>query len=439
MKYKIVVITSHFLAHPTQEALGRINLDCDFTFTTYDSFKHIPKVYDQYAESADGYLVSGSMAKSAIEVLDHKIKRPIVPFQVDLAGLYETILKILIKNPKQNVSRILMDFLVPLGENYSAKDFIDDTHFNRTSPKIQNWITATGAKEMEKIESRMADSILKLYKEGRIDLVICQFTNIIPFLEANGIPYEYPFPPDYLLSDLVHKLITKIELEQMRANMMTIINVAPCKSEMMTPDNIKKIKEQIAAFLKENLMDCMVQEESESCNVFTTVQMMHSITNHGKSCEISAYLADSLPFPVAVGYGVGSSLQNAMANAQSAKREAIFSGHSYIKNENGDLIGPLNSDKRMVIENFAIQNVAKIAKKCSLSTITIQKLITYMKITGSNKVTTQELSSRFGVTVRNANRILLNLENGNCARIAYTQTTNSKGRPTKVYELQFKL
>ena len=40
-------------------------------------------------------------------------------------------------------------------------------------------------------------------------------------------------------------------------------------------------------------------------------------------------------------------------------------------------------------------------------------------------------------TVRNANRILKNLEKGGYAKITCTQTSNIKGRPTKVYELNF--
>lgn len=439
MTPKIAVITSHFLEKPTREALSRIELDCDFIFTTYDNFKHIPKVYDQFADLVDGFLVSGNMAKSAIEVLDHEVKRPIISFNIDLAGLYETILKILIENPNQKVDRIIMDFLIAVSDEATAKDFIDDTHFSKTTPVIENWIHSTGAKEMEKIESIMTERILKLYKDGKMDLVICQFTNLIPFLEEHDIPYKYPFPPDSLLRELVQKLIINIELEHMRDNMLTIINVAPCKPELISSNNMALLKQQISAFLKENLMDCLVQEEAESCNIFTTVQVMHSITRHGKSCEISDFLIESLPFPIAVGYGVGININNAMTNALSARREAIYSGHSFIKNENGDLIGPLNSDKRMIIENYEMYNVAKIAKKCNLSSITITKLITYMKMTGSNKVTTQELASRFGVTVRNANRILLNLENGNFAKLAYTQTSNSKGRPAKVYELNFKL
>ena len=90
-----------------------------------------------------------------------------------------------------------------------------------------------------------------------------------------------------------------------------------------------------------------------------------------------------------------------------------------------------------MIENTFNRKCTYIAKKCKLSTITIQKLMTYQKLTGDNKVTTQELSSRFGVTIRNANRILQNLQKGGCASVVYTRTSNSKGRPTKVYELNF--
>ena len=49
----------------------------------------------------------------------------------------------------------------------------------------------------------------------------------------------------------------------------------------------------------------------------------------------------------------------------------------------------------------------------------------------------KELAERMGSTVRNANRIIQNLENGGVAKLAYTQTTNAKGRPVKVYELYF--
>ena len=48
-----------------------------------------------------------------------------------------------------------------------------------------------------------------------------------------------------------------------------------------------------------------------------------------------------------------------------------------------------------------------------------------------------EKSSLESQPLLNANRILKNLEKGGYAKITCTQTTNIKGRPTKVYELNF--
>ena len=47
------------------------------------------------------------------------------------------------------------------------------------------------------------------------------------------------------------------------------------------------------------------------------------------------------------------------------------------------------------------------------------------------------IAERMGSTVRNANRIIQNLENGGVAKLAYTQTTNAKGGRLRCYELDF--
>ena len=80
-------------------------------------------------------------------------------------------------------------------------------------------------------------------------------------------------------------------------------------------------------------------------------------------------------------------------------------------------------------------HILKTAERCKLSTLTIQKLKTVLDAKGINKLTAQEIADRLGMTVRNANRILNNLEKGGSAHIAYTISSTSKGRPVKVYEL----
>ena len=151
----------------------------------------------------------------------------------------------------------------------------------------------------------------------------------------------------------------------------------------------------------------------------------------------SVYLNKYIDFDISIGYGIGINLEMAVNNAYTAQRESLLSGKSFVFTENGNLIGPLSSKECMVIENQAIYDIGKIAKNSSLSAITIKKIIAIIKINNSNMITTQDLSLHLKSTVRNANRILKNLEKSGYAKITCTQTTNTKGRPTKVYELNF--
>ena len=104
-------------------------------------------------------------------------------------------------------------------------------------------------------------------------------------------------------------------------------------------------------------------------------------------------------------------------------------------NESNQIIGPLGSSQLPSFQQNLPDDIFQIAEKCKLSTLTIQKLISIVKMNGSYEITTNELANHLGVTVRNANRILRNLENGGHATIAHTRSTASKGRPVKVYRL----
>ena len=71
----------------------------------------------------------------------------------------------------------------------------------------------------------------------------------------------------------------------------------------------------------------------------------------------------------------------------NARKEAVQFGKSFIQNENGDMIGPLGSSDRRVIQNQYVQNLGKIAKQCNLSPVTIKKVLASTHAAGSNKIT----------------------------------------------------
>lgn len=439
LRNTVVVITSHYLYRLTQEALARLQPDCNVVLALYENFEQISQVYDHYAEEADGFLVSGQIAVSAIHMAPHRTLKPILAFQADTAAIYKELLLLFLERRDQDTSRVVLDFLLPVSGGYTAKDFLALPEVDAVGPGIWEWTRRTGIRGIGGVENAITDKLIGLWDQGALDMVICQYSSIIPTLEAHGIPYRFPFLSDARLGELFQDLQAKIELEKLRANLPAIVNIAPRHSSQMTEARWQELEKWARQYFKDHLIECVKQEDPGCFSTITTVQAVRYFTQNSTVCGLSSYLREKLDFEIAVGYGIGSNINHALNNARSALREAIFTGHSFLKDENSSLIGPLGSDRQMFIETQPDRDVGEIARRCQLSTMTIQKVMTNMKMSGTNKITSQELAKRFGVTVRNANRILSSLAEGGFAEIIYSQTTNSKGRPVKVYELDFSI
>lgn len=435
MRSRIAVITSRFLREPTEAALGRLGPECETLLLTYESFAQLPGLYDRYADEVDGFLVSGQVVQAAIEITEHAVRKPVLCFQADTAEIYKAILNYILERPGGDISRVLLDFLLPLGREASAKAFLQEMELPELTKQVDRWTGAMALDQLERMERTIAEQIVALWRQGKVDMVICLYSSITPVLRANGIPCDCPRVEDAHLLDLLTRLQIKIELDKLRRNMPVVISAAPRGRTLLTPENMAALRRQLERFLHENLLECMLQERQDCCEIFTTVSVMHYLTDRCRTSSLNTWLERNLPFPAAVGYGVGSDVNQASFNARAARKESEFAGRSFIRNENGALIGPLGTEKPLVVESRDIRDAGEIARRCGLSTLTVQKVAASVKLTGSNKITTQELAGRFGVTVRNANRILGRLVKGGCARVAYVQAATSKGRPVKVYEL----
>ena len=437
MNTNIVVITSHFLQAHLEEMFSKLDLDCNINVVAYDSIDKIHKVYDQYAACTDGFIVSSSAAKAILEMVDHEIKRPIISFEIDSTGVYRSILNLLLRNRNLNMNRVILDFMIPLEIGVTANDYLNLMDSDYEQYPIDIWSKNLSKDSIKTLETQIVNEILRLWNMNAIDIVLCQYGNIVPILQEHNIPYEYAIETPVFLENLVKRFMSLMSLDHMRENLPVMISISASDNSLNTDENIELIMEHTKNFLRSNMINSTTYKNSADCCALITVDNLHQITNNEQNCNLSVYLDKHLDFEVSIGYGIGLNLDMAIKNSHTARREALLSGKSFIFTEKGNLIGPLNSKACMVIENHAIYDIGKIAKNSSLSAVTIKRIISILKLTNSNMVTTQDLSSHLKSTVRNANRILKNLEKGGYAKITCTQTSNIKGRPTKVYELNF--
>lgn len=437
MPIKLLFITSHYFYQLTRDALIRLALPCETMVVPYDNFSHIAHVYGEYADRYDACFVSGVIAKQAIEMVHKHITKPLVPFQVSSDALHRNILQLAVETRNLDFSRIAMDFLLALGDNYSVSDFLKIEDLSETYKENALASIRLGTDSSNTIENVVLEKITALWEQKAIDLVICQYSSITPELEDRGIPYRCPFLSDQHLADIIRETLTRLELQHLKENHPVIVQVFPQTCSTMSADQKAILTAALESFTSQNLLECVIQSTDRSCVLITSLQILRFLTDEFQVCRLSVFLNQQVDFQVLIGYGVGTSVLHAMNNAQLASREATLARKPFIVDGKGSLIGPLNSENCMTVSPNALPDVSSIAKQCCLSALTIQKIITILNNSSVDKLTVPELASRLNTTVRNANRIMLNLCRGGAAVPVYNQVTHSRGRPVQVYQLNF--
>ena len=182
MNTNIVVITSHFLHSHLENMFSKLDLDCNIKVVAFDSIEKIHKVYDQYAACTDGFIVSSSAAKAVLEMVDHEIKRPIISFEIDSTGVYRSILNLLLRNRDLNMNRVILDFMIPLEVGVTANDYLSLMDSDYEQYPIDIWSKNLSKDSIKKLETQIVNEILRLWNMNAIDIVLCQYGNIVPIL-----------------------------------------------------------------------------------------------------------------------------------------------------------------------------------------------------------------------------------------------------------------
>lgn len=319
-------------------------------------------------------------------------------------------------------------------ERASVDYLIHELDLNHLALTMDKWANKSTTGDFSMIEMKIALKVIKLWEEGRIDMVFCSYSSTIPLLEEKGVPYYFLYPVKDQLESQIRELLAQIKLEKYRENLPAAVAIA-IRDGSDSENSGQILEEAIQSIRKEFLIDAILQQESSVYYIYTTHRVVAMITKNFEVGYIPTMLKDNYNFSAAIGYGIGNNITEAKKHAENALRESWNSDGSFVMTETNQMIGPLESAQLPNYPQNLPDNVFKIAESCKLSTLTIQKLISIIKMTGSYELTTTELADHMGVTVRNANRILRNLENGGAATIAHTRSTTSKGRPVKVYRL----
>ncbi|WP_426350818.1 hypothetical protein ACPWSR_06160 [Alloiococcus sp. CFN-8] len=437
MRTKIAVITTSYLREFIEKVLNEINMDCDFKVIEYKNFKNISETYYSLEDEVDGYMVSGNVAHSTIDKTINKHKKPMMWFGTDLLSLYRIFIGLFLDNRNMDINRVIMDFLIPIRENPTCTEILENKNLDSVKRDLKRWRKNSSVDTLYTIEKDISEKIIKLWKDKKIDLVICTYSSIVPILKENNISYIFAKPEAEHIKETVSRLLASIKLNKMRENIPVVISVSQKGERNIEDSDLDTVSLQkcLLDFNKENVADFLVQRSNDGFDIYTSLRVTNIITNFLEGCKLSLYLEEHLPFKVSIGYGIGNNIVEAKNNAAEAKKEALLMGGTFIMDEKYNLIGPLNTEHSLVIRSDVSPEIQEIAEKSRLSTLTIQKLASILKMMGTDLLTTNDLAAKLNATVRNANRILSNLERGGYAVVLYNKASSSKGRPTKIYKI----
>lgn len=438
---RIAILATEYLNDYLQESVEKLNLECETEIFIYYNYVHIVDLYRQLENRFDGFITTGPAPMQSIKKSIPDCK-PISFFLCSDSNYYKIFFEVIYKYQDWNFEYGYFDFcdyLLPDQES-ALVPYLSGGTFKEWLDKNNQYMSEMSIEDIQESTKRKLDKHIRLWKSGKIKYSLSRMSPIMPqILDAGVNCYYISFSLDDI-TNCFKQLTQEILVTQLRNNQPAAIDVLLPMGELNSLEQYQSryelLERLLTAFNKKYLCDFIVRETHLGFRISTNYKTVEKITHAFTACLLKEYITQSGGFDVYIGYGLGSDLSQAEAAAIDASRESkISSGkESYLINEQRDLIGLFGEGNDLSLQSGIPPYIRELSDRTGLSTLTIQKLIAALKITGTEEVTTQDLSRILHITVRSANRFVSTLVKCNLAKALYSKQTNTKGRPSKVYQ-----
>ena len=432
--YKIAIITSKPLHNFFKESLKDEMKKNTIDFYIHEEIVKTCEMYSEIEDKYDGFLTSGEIINGAIDKYVGSVKKPILSISSDLASYYEIFLKLIYKNKDLNFNRVYVDFLDWFPQSNSIVDYLSNGTYGKLLYGFRKSLKERSLNDIVQTDRKVLDKHINLWKEGKIDVSITRSSNILQKLDEENVNYIFLMPNKLHAIESFGRLMKEIELKKFQENSSVAIYMKV--DEKYDLNNVIKA---IYEYRNISLTNLIINHYERNIEILSTYKEVLEMTNNLEECSLGKYIFDNTYYQIDIGYGIANTIYQAIKNSISAFKEAqnYSVPASFVHSDNGNVIGPLNSNNIKVINNIVTPQINNISKKTGLSTLTIQKLFSIKDKLEENEITISILSDYLGISHRNANRILSKLVEANVATILYTKQTATKGRPKKVFSFLF--
>ncbi|MCI9423448.1 MAG: hypothetical protein HFG81_12180 [Dorea sp.] len=440
MAYQILVLTSEYLSRYMDDILKTHSQVLLYRIVEYRCFSEVGALYRANEQWADGVLTTGIVVETVIRREVKGIRKPILSLDTDNESFYKVPLTLLIENRQIDPERIIFDVFVCISPNASVLDLIQNKSVDDMFPYFDTWLDQASAEELYQVEERCVAKIRKLWQEDMIDVVICRYSSIVKRLKELEIPCVFAAATDEYAHQKVEHLLAKIKLEKIAAHLPAAVFTSPRKAgESWSEYQELNVQKSLMDFAKEYDLKFLIQKKREGLLIITQKNVISYLTGGNQESILSEYLENSLNLELTISYGIGNTIEDALENAKAAYQAAGVSGDTFLVDEEKRLIGPLDKKRRVLASEMINPQIQAAAKKASLSTMVIHRLNRLLCLLGKREITSRELADNFHITVREASRILKKLETAGLASVMLQKSEHMRGRPTKIYHINWEL
>lgn len=406
-------------------------------FIVYDNLSHLEKLFIENMKQMDGFIFSAQIPYLYIQrqLKDYFSEIPCSFFDISVQDFYYKLAEIQYNYPDFSFKHCMIDFLYKENNYLNLKEIVLPEDFPYI---LDESIEIFGEPNPYEI---VYNAHAKLWEEQRIRFSLTRLSNLYTFFEDEHIIPIVVHPTLDSMKSTILELVQGIELDNLMSNQV-VAGYLEFSIPQNDPTEIEyrqiALYKSILDFNRQRGTSLITSRNAIHYELITNYSEFLMITNNQEICSLAEFLRDNLTFKVKIGWGIGKTLQDARIQAEKASTYCTGSlTESYILTKENELLGPLDGHSSVSINHSDNYRLEEIAKNTNISLLHLQKMYGLIYKLKINTITAEELSVHLSVTVRTASRILNRLEECNYALATTNKVTQAKGRPQKLYELNF--
>ena len=441
---KIAIICTEYLKDYIAHAVQDLHLDREASIEIfiYYNYTHIVDLYRKIESQFDGFITSGPGPTHALKksVLDCK---PVRFFNCSECNYYKTFFEVIYKYQDWNFEYGYFDFcdyLCP-GQESSLVQRLKDGTFKQWLEENSRHMSQMSPEELRRSTESKLQRHIEMWNSGKIKYSLSRMSHIMPQILDAGVDCHYISFSYEDIQLCFHQLVQELLMSELKdnrpASIELLLHTKRENDQVEVAQATDMMGKLLMAFNQKFVCEFIMNETKHGFRISTNYKTVEKLTDGLTCCHLREYLEENSSLQFSLGYGLGQELLQAESNAIDAARESKMNGqrHSYLFCEDRTLIALFGKGEDFSIDGPVTPYMREIAARTGLSTLTVQKLISALRITGTQDVTTLELSRVLHITIRSVNRLLGTLVKYNLAKSLYVRQNNTRGRPSKVYQI----